>query len=358
MKILYLDYDDLKNPYAAGGQAYTTSELMGRLSKHHEITVVTGKYPNSKSGINKGIKYVRLGIGNMGYFISLISHWLLLPFYVLFFQNKYDVIIECFTGPFTTSFVPFFANKPLIALPMFFDSKKMAKKYRLPLDIFQNNFVKKYSRFIVMTKEMKKKVIALNPNAVVKVIPGGVTEELLNSESVRGKYALYIGRLDPYNKGLDLLISAWKNVNNKLIIAGNGTNNDTKKMKEMVNNLGLNKKIKFVGRVEGKEKINLYENALFVVQPSKFETFGYVALETLAAGKLLVCFDIPGFKWIPRGRALKIKDISVRGLKKGLKQAFSSEYFSKQKSKSNKKFAKLFNWDLISEKFNKELNLI
>lgn len=356
MKILYLDYDDTNNPYASGGQAHTTRELTRRLSVKHKITVVTGNYPNANNQIIFGVKFMRIGIGNLGHFISILSYWIFLPLFVYFNQKKYDIIFESFTAPFAVSFVPYIVKKPLIAQPMFFNPEKLSEKYHLPLDIFLKLIIKKYHKFIVMTEELGKKVKQLNPKASYTVIPGGITQDYLVTEPLRGKYILYIGRIDIFNKGLDLLIDAWKNINEKLIIAGSGKLSEEKKLKELIKKNNLDDKINYIGKVYGRKKTNLYRNALFIVQPSLFETFGYVALETLAIGKLLVCFDIQGFKWIPNKYALKIKEISSYSLEKSIKKVLKSPIQLERLSPTNKKFAQSFNWNSIAKLYEKELH--
>lgn len=354
MKILYLDYDDLRNPYANGGQAYTTKELMSRFSKNLKITVVTGNYPRAKKIVKGNITYKRLGLGRAGYLASILSYWALLPIYVLWNQRKYDVIVECLTAPFTASLTPLICKKPLIAVPHFFGSKDLAKKYKLPIDIFQNHFLSKYKNFIALTDNLKSQLLKQNPNAEIAVIPGGVNETLLEEPLVKGDYVLYMGRIDIYNKSLDMLLEAWKSIDAKLVIAGSGKQNEVQKVKQMISELGLKEKVTFIERVNGQKKNELLKKSLFIVQASKYETFGYVALETLAAGKLLVCFDIDGFKWIPNDSAIKIKTISTKSLEIGLKKALSQNGTLTKIGIKNKKFAQAFRWDHIATAYETE----
>lgn len=353
MKILYLNYDDTANPYAAGGQAYTATELTKRLSKKHEITVVTGSYPGAKNKAAGKVRFVRIGTGRLGYAASLLSYWFLLPIYVLLNQRKYDVVCECFTGPFTTSFVPWVANKPLVAVAHFFDSEMLAAKYKLPLDIFQKRLMGSYKNVIVFTERIGEEVKKLNPNCSVAVIPGGVGREMLRSRVLDGKYALYLGRIDIYNKCLDILLDAWKGIDEKLVIAGSGSAADVDKLKSLIKEYALSSKVNFVGRVKGKRKIDLYRNSKFVLQPSRYETFGYVALETLASGKFLICFDIPGFSWLPRRGVLKIKKVDTKSLRNGVRRTLKSGVYKVVK-KENRSFARKFDWDLIAERYEEE----
>jgi len=43
MKILQLTYDDLKNPWLGGGGVQRTLDVYKRLSKRHQIRIITGK---------------------------------------------------------------------------------------------------------------------------------------------------------------------------------------------------------------------------------------------------------------------------------------------------------------------------
>lgn len=352
MKILHLDYDNLKNPSAGGGQAIITRELMTRLSAVHEITVVTGNFPGAENEDLGNLHYRPLGIGGLGFTISLLSHWLLIPLYVLFHQSKYDLITENFTSPFTVSFIPVFARKPLIAIATFFDSEDLGKKYHLPLGVFKKMLLGKYSRIITLTSNLKYRILHQHPHIAVQVIPGGVDKSLFKGPVTTGEYALYIGRIDIFNKGLELLLSAWQNIPLPLIIAGSGRPSDEKELLRLIKNNHLDRRVKYVGRIDGSKKMDLYQHCRFVIQPSQFETFGFVALETLAAGKLLVCFDIPGFAWIPAKYAFKIKDQTASGLHQGLQQVISDNSLITTAKTANRSFARRFDWDLLARKYD------
>lgn len=102
-----------------------------------------------------------------------------------------------------------------------------------------------------------------------------------------GKYFLFIGRLHQ-KKGLDNLIRALAISQAFMIsdlvlkIAGDGSLVYQKTLADLVNELGLNEKVEFVGHVEGEAKSRLYSNAHFTFMPSHSENFGLVVLESLA----------------------------------------------------------------------------
>lgn len=102
-----------------------------------------------------------------------------------------------------------------------------------------------------------------------------------------GRYLLYIGRLHP-KKGIENLIQAltrskaFLDSNLMLRIAGRGRADYERELRELVDRLGIDNKIEFVGQVEGVAKEQLLASAFWTVMPSHTENFGLVVLESLA----------------------------------------------------------------------------
>ena len=99
-------------------------------------------------------------------------------------------------------------------------------------------------------------------------------------------YFLFVGRINPI-KGLENLIKAIhlskkiQDSNYLFYIAGDAENSYGMKLKEMVLELGLSKRIIFVGQVEDEEKNDLFGSAYFSILPSHCENFGNVVTESL-----------------------------------------------------------------------------
>lgn len=106
-------------------------------------------------------------------------------------------------------------------------------------------------------------------------------------QTVKSKYLLYIGRLDP-KKAVDNLLEAlsqskkFSGSDFILKIAGTGKEGYTKKIKALVEELNLENKVEFLGQVEGESKDQLLANAYFTIMPSHTENFGLVVIESLA----------------------------------------------------------------------------
>ncbi|MFH1876751.1 MAG: glycosyltransferase family 4 protein [Candidatus Omnitrophota bacterium] len=94
-----------------------------------------------------------------------------------------------------------------------------------------------------------------------------------------------------HNKGLDVLIEAFTRVARSnphidLIIAGEGE--DEIILHHLVNRLGLNDRIHFVGRANAAQVVQLLNGCEFVVVSSRHETFNLTIIEAFAVGKTVV----------------------------------------------------------------------
>ena len=108
---------------------------------------------------------------------------------------------------------------------------------------------------------------------------------------------LYIGRVDP-EKSIGVVIKAFKkllelpkiNVENlELVIVGDGI--DLVNLKTLVGELGIESKVKFLGKVMPPELIEIYRAGSMFVTASETETQGIVLIEAAAVGLPLVAVD-------------------------------------------------------------------
>jgi glycosyltransferase involved in cell wall biosynthesis len=108
-------------------------------------------------------------------------------------------------------------------------------------------------------------------------------------------YILAVGRLEA-EKGFDLLITAFKNVSvscpMNLIIVGDGR--ETSVLKNMIKELALENNVHLIGNVERKDLGAYYENARFIVVPSRREGLSNVILEAFSFGKPVVGSRVGG----------------------------------------------------------------
>ncbi len=115
-------------------------------------------------------------------------------------------------------------------------------------------------------------------------------------------------------KGLDLLLAAMAAARPgmPLTIAGSGTKHEDEKLRRLVECTGV--PVRMVGRVGGRRKDELLRTSAMVVVPSRYETFCLSALEGMAYGKPVVCFDLPQLSWIAEDCAVRVEPFDVDGL--------------------------------------------
>lgn len=127
-----------------------------------------------------------------------------------------------------------------------------------------------------------------------------------------------------HEKGIDLLIEAFsllakKDNNAHLLIVGSGT--DEGKMKDQAVSLEISDRITFYGYAEWETAMKLISIMDIVVVPSRFEGFGLIATEAMAAGKPVVASDNFGLKEVvvDRETGLSFKSENIYDLKEKLK---------------------------------------
>lgn len=109
-----------------------------------------------------------------------------------------------------------------------------------------------------------------------------------------GDYILSVGRLDK-SKRVDLLIRAlqYSNPHARVVIAGKGPEDHS--LKKLAHDLGVEKRVKFLGFVSDTEVLKLYANALAVCFPPIDEDYGYITLEAFLSQKpVITCCDSGG----------------------------------------------------------------
>ena len=171
---------------------------------------------------------------------------------------------------------------------------------------------------IIATTENEKEELIRHYGALperIGVVPCGVNLEQFKPVSKEhakqhlgfgnDKIILFVGRIDPL-KGIDKLIKAMPHLQNikglRLVIIGGGEHSQRgiEKLQELVGNLNIQDSVAFLGLVKHEQLPYFYSAADVCVVPSYYESFGLVALESLACGTPVVATDVGNLKSVIR----------------------------------------------------------
>lgn len=360
--IIISSYDDISNPFYAGGGAVVIHKLAQELQSKYAVTVLTSKHKNASEDKKfDGVQYKRIGytpnfFPQLGQLIFL----LLLPFYAM--SAKFDVWMESFTPPYSTAFLPLFTKKPVIGLAHYLAGKKSFEQYNIPFHLIENIGLKTYKQFIVPSDSVKKDIEQSNPDANILVIHNGIDLPLKVTMTHKKNQIAYIGRISVEQKGIDLLLNAFAKLpkSNKweLVIAGSGIKSEETKLKKLIADLKLENRVLLIGRVAKKNKSQLLKSASIFVVPSREETFSLSALEAMTYGLPIVSFDIPGLKWIPKDSGLKSRPFNASALKNALHTLITEKKLRNEIAQHNTKFSKQFSWKKISKQYYQAIEII
>lgn len=149
------------------------------------------------------------------------------------------------------------------------------------------------------------KIIAVSPNniadiqcmlglkyddKIVAINNGIILPSFIYNSSLKKHTILWVGTTDFYIKRVDILLSVWKQIQNKipdwdLKIIGDGV--DLINAQSLANDLSL-ERIEFVGRVTPEEH---YEKASLLCMTSVSESFGLVLIEAMSYGVIPLAFN-------------------------------------------------------------------
>ena len=98
---------------------------------------------------------------------------------------------------------------------------------------------------------------------------------------------MFLGRLDTWVKGLDLLVEAFSCLPPErfhLVLVGPDWHDGKAKLQELANLFGCGDRVHFVGPVYGQKKWSLLRLADVFVSPSRWEAFSIAQAEAMAIG--------------------------------------------------------------------------
>ncbi len=205
------------------------------------------------------------------------------------------------------------------------------------------------NQIIVPAKTVQNSIVHLFPSLDSQKIsvtyegvdPSWFRPVLKNTK--REKVLMYTGSLYPHKNVLTVVRALEKLPDYKLVISSSRSVFATQFLQEIAD-LGMERRVQYVGRLSDAELKLRYATATALVQPSLSEGFGLTGVEAMAAGIPVIASNIPIFNEIYQDHASYFDPENV--------EAFAQAVLDLEKKKPNltnaQDFVRRYSWDMMA----------
>jgi len=196
-----------------------------------------------------------------------------------------------------------------------------------------------------------------------KTFPTGFNEEWLSACRLHHPYPrntdhvhfVFVGRLDIFQKGLDLILEAVRMTNQaglqsrfKITLAGPESNNSYARLNNLLLRYSLHN-VTVTGPVFDVEKEQLFESADVFLHPSRFEETAKLAREAAAAGLPVIASRESNFgDWVDYEKFGLCTELSASALSNALTWFIKHPDQLQVMGGNAVRFAKRWNWDNVA----------
>lgn len=301
MRVLAINWRDIKNPEAGGAEVHLHEILSHFVRRGHSATQVSATFPGCgpKDEID-GIRIIRKGQwwnANFAIPSFLRSHLA---------SNEYDVILEDINKvPF---YVPLVTRTPVIpVIPHLFGTTvfREAGPITALYVVFMESFIPviyRNCRFMVISQSTKDDLVRrkIAPDRI-RVVLCGLDHSVyrnLDLERFRRPTIVHLGRLRKY-KSAEVAIRAMAPIravfpDARLSIIGDGPHRAA--LEREAKRLRLGDAVEFKGYMDREELVEFLNRSHLLFNPSPKEGWGLTVVEANACGVPVVASDRPGLR--------------------------------------------------------------
>lgn len=359
MRILHLIYDDMDNPWCGGGGSQRCWEINRRLARHHQITIATGNFPGAKDEEKDGLRFIRVGSAK-NYLLSRLSYTFGVRYVIQ--KEDFDLLVDSFSA-FAPTFSSFFTDKPKILNFYHLMGSHALMKYPVwgLLPFWAERYaIRSYKNIVVISKSIQELLERKFKKDRVHFSPTGFDSSLLDLPAREENYLLYLGRLDIYMKGLDLLLEAFSSLSPKyphlkLVLAGRSQKRDVRVLAQLALQNKISDRLEILTNVDEEQKKKLLSGCLFFCMPSRFEGWGISAMEAAACGKAVVGSDISGLREavLQEKTGLLVRPSHPGVLSQAMLRLLEDPELRKELGLRAKERAREFSWDAIAREMER-----
>lgn len=235
-------------------------------------------------------------------------------------------------------YVPYFMKASITKPKAWFQQKI--------LDLIMPYIINDIDKFIAVSNFIKNELLKLKiPEEKIEVVYEGVDEIFNPLNNIKNKnFCSYILSDAPTNELFEvfLKLKITKDINHKLFIVGE--REYTNKGMQIVQNLGLQKDVKFFSHVSQNELVELYNFADVFVHLTGYEGFGLQNLEAMACGCPVVSSNVGAIPEIVENAGIlkRVDDTSI--ITSAIYNILKDEKLAKEMRSRGLEQAKKFSW--------------
>jgi glycosyltransferase involved in cell wall biosynthesis len=301
MKILVLNWQDIKNPLGGGAEVHLHEIFKRVAAQGHSVTLYCSRFPGASEREDiDGIKVIREG-GR--YFFNFIVPG---RYRSEFRHERFDVVVDDINKiPFYT---PWFVQEPLAGIvhhlfgpAIFLEAPLVPAMY---VSLAEKVAVRVYrdTPMAVVSESTRQELVSFGfPAGNIVIVPNAVNSaqyHLPEKDVSPGPVIGHLGRLKKY-KSVDHLLRAFVIVrqeipNARLKIIGDGDYRPA--LEKLAAELGLDGSIEFTGYLSQVEKVSQLHQLSVAVNCSAKEGWGLTVIEANSCGVPVVASDVPGLR--------------------------------------------------------------
>ncbi|MGD0057226.1 MAG: glycosyltransferase family 4 protein [Methanomassiliicoccales archaeon] len=286
-----------------GGIEHRIHHLSTRLSRKHEVIILTGRLPGTSNEEDiDGYRVKRLDSSILKIYNP--PHIRTRGIREALADLEPDVVDFHYrwARSYTKAVIGYKGPKVFTWHNSFGEGEGIVKTFSKWNDVLFSRHIDEFTRIVCVSRFVMNDLASHGfPENKLRAVSPGV--EIPIASTKEEDFVLFIGRLVK-TKGLRYLLDATVNIDAELVICGAGP--EMEQLKKRSRSLGISHKVKFMGRVTEDVKHMMLSTCKIFVFPSIWESYGLAAAEAMSYGKPVVATNVGGLPEVIGGAGLLV----------------------------------------------------
>lgn len=355
MRILILNWRDIKHPKSGGAEIVTLEHAKAWVKAGHTVTWFTAGFNNERrEEFIYGVKIVR--------WAGSLTVYMAAPIYYLLHRNEFDVVVDEIHGiPF---FTPLYVRVPIVAFIHEVAGDIWDSMYPFPINsigrILEVFYLRLY-RNIPFWADAQATIGDLVkhgiPTGQCTAIPCPPLNRVISKlpQKELAPTFLFVSRIVKM-KGIEDVIRAFTRIIDvlptaQLWVVGTGQEIYLDVLKNSLKSNDIRSRIKFFGYVPEEKKLSLMQKAYVLLHASIKEGWGLVVLEAASQGTPAVVYDTHGLSEVVKHKktGIVIGDNSPESLAREAVWLYQHPRQYHEYQKNGIAWVKSLRWDVVTK---------